>query len=161
VIQDIYNPQNLNRYAYVLNNPLKYIDPSGNEVRIYIHKTEGGRINVVMTATIEIRGTGANSTFANKIKQALEKKYKGNIGKYNVRMTADVTVRDGGKVNDPKRHQMEVKQVTEWTKSRAQVSGNEASLDSLDSEGVIAHEFAHNLGVHDERKEWGQSLNSE
>ena len=25
------NPQNLNRYSYVLNNPLKYIDPSGHD----------------------------------------------------------------------------------------------------------------------------------
>ncbi len=24
------NPQSLNRYAYVLNNPLKYTDPSGH-----------------------------------------------------------------------------------------------------------------------------------
>ena len=24
------NPQSLNRYAYTLNNPLKYIDPSGH-----------------------------------------------------------------------------------------------------------------------------------
>ena len=31
VIADIYNPQNLNRYSYVLNNPVKYTDPSGNE----------------------------------------------------------------------------------------------------------------------------------
>ncbi|MEK6862516.1 MAG: RHS repeat-associated core domain-containing protein, partial [Nanoarchaeota archaeon] len=30
VIQDVYNPQNLNRYSYVLNNPYKYNDPSGN-----------------------------------------------------------------------------------------------------------------------------------
>jgi len=30
VIQDPYNPQNLNRYSYVLNNPYKYVDPSGN-----------------------------------------------------------------------------------------------------------------------------------
>jgi len=30
VIQDTYNPQNLNRYSYVLNNPYKYVDPSGN-----------------------------------------------------------------------------------------------------------------------------------
>ncbi len=30
VIQDIYNPQDLNRYAYVRNNPYKYKDPSGN-----------------------------------------------------------------------------------------------------------------------------------
>jgi len=28
-VQDPYNPQNYNRYAYCLNNPLKYVDPSG------------------------------------------------------------------------------------------------------------------------------------
>jgi RHS repeat-associated protein len=28
-VQDPYNPQNYNRYAYCLNNPLKYTDPSG------------------------------------------------------------------------------------------------------------------------------------
>lgn len=30
IIQNIYNPQNLNRYSYVLNNPYKYNDPNGN-----------------------------------------------------------------------------------------------------------------------------------
>ncbi|MBN2074581.1 MAG: RHS repeat-associated core domain-containing protein [Dehalococcoidales bacterium] len=28
------NPQNFNRYSYCLNNPLKYIDPSGHDVEI-------------------------------------------------------------------------------------------------------------------------------
>ena len=30
VVPRIFNPQSLNRYSYCLNNPLKYIDPSGN-----------------------------------------------------------------------------------------------------------------------------------
>lgn len=30
IIQDPYNPQNLNRYSYTVNNPLKYIDPTGH-----------------------------------------------------------------------------------------------------------------------------------
>ncbi len=30
VIQDVYDPQNLNRYSYVLNNPYRYKDESGN-----------------------------------------------------------------------------------------------------------------------------------
>ena len=32
IIQDIYDPQSLNRYAYARNNPLSNIDPSGNFV---------------------------------------------------------------------------------------------------------------------------------
>jgi len=30
IIPDYYNPQSLNRYSYVVNNPLKYVDPTGN-----------------------------------------------------------------------------------------------------------------------------------
>ncbi len=31
IIPDLYNPQSLNRYSYVLNNPLRYVDPTGHE----------------------------------------------------------------------------------------------------------------------------------
>jgi RHS repeat-associated protein len=34
IIPNPANPQSLNRYSYCLNNPLKYIDPSGHEVSI-------------------------------------------------------------------------------------------------------------------------------
>lgn len=34
IITDVYNPQNLNRYAYVLNNPYKYVDPTGMIVEV-------------------------------------------------------------------------------------------------------------------------------
>lgn len=30
LLPDVYDPQSLNRYSYVRNNPLKYVDPSGN-----------------------------------------------------------------------------------------------------------------------------------
>ena len=30
IVQSFANPQSLNRYSYTLNNPLKYIDPSGH-----------------------------------------------------------------------------------------------------------------------------------
>jgi RHS repeat-associated protein len=31
IVQNYMNPQTLNRYSYCLNNPLKYVDPSGHE----------------------------------------------------------------------------------------------------------------------------------
>jgi RHS repeat-associated protein len=34
IVPDVFNPQTLNRYSYCLNNPLKYVDPSGHEVDI-------------------------------------------------------------------------------------------------------------------------------
>jgi RHS repeat-associated protein len=36
MLPDPYNPQALNRYAYVLNNPVKYTDPSGNFVQLIV-----------------------------------------------------------------------------------------------------------------------------
>jgi RHS repeat-associated protein len=36
IIPDYYNPQSLNRYSYVLNNPYKYVDPDGHDaVEVY------------------------------------------------------------------------------------------------------------------------------
>ena len=32
IVQNPGNPQSLNRYSYVLNNPLKYVDPTGLEL---------------------------------------------------------------------------------------------------------------------------------
>ena len=36
VVPSASNPQTLNRYSYCLNNPLKYIDPSGNKVSLSV-----------------------------------------------------------------------------------------------------------------------------
>ncbi|WP_431190637.1 RHS repeat-associated core domain-containing protein [Flavobacterium circumlabens] len=35
-IQDPFNTQNYNRYGYVLNNPLKYTDPSGEFINVFL-----------------------------------------------------------------------------------------------------------------------------
>lgn len=45
IIQDLYNPQNLNRYSYVINNPLRYTDPTGN---FYLRGFAGGVSNILL-----------------------------------------------------------------------------------------------------------------
>jgi len=35
-VSNPFNPQNLNRYTYCLNNPIKYIDPSGHDADVYL-----------------------------------------------------------------------------------------------------------------------------
>lgn len=46
IIQDVYDPQNLNRYAYARNNPFKYTDPSGH----FWHIALGTAIGAVIGA---------------------------------------------------------------------------------------------------------------
>lgn len=46
-IQDFFNTQNYNRYGYVLNNPLKYSDPSGEFWHIVIGAAIGGTIAAI------------------------------------------------------------------------------------------------------------------
>lgn len=48
-IQDPLNPLNHNRYAYCLNNPTKYTDPSGEFWHIIIGAAVGGVINLAIT----------------------------------------------------------------------------------------------------------------
>jgi RHS repeat-associated protein len=44
IIKDPYDPQTLNRYAYALNNPLKYEDPDGNIPLLIVPVIIGGAI---------------------------------------------------------------------------------------------------------------------
>lgn len=52
-IQDPYNTQNYNRYSYVLNNPLKYTDPSGEELISFTTAVIVGAFIAATTYTIQ------------------------------------------------------------------------------------------------------------
>jgi len=51
-VQNPYNPQNYNRYSYCYNNPLVYVDPSGESVILFTILA-GAAMNAVMQATAE------------------------------------------------------------------------------------------------------------
>jgi hypothetical protein len=55
------NPQLLNRYAYSLNNPYRYVDPDGREVTIIIQRDKYTKTSV--TGTISVTSDITNSTF--------------------------------------------------------------------------------------------------
>lgn len=64
VIQNIYNPQNLNRYSYVNNNPLTYNDPTGH----FWHIAAGAIIGAVVGAAayaINTMITGSDFSWKN------------------------------------------------------------------------------------------------
>src|SRR5690606_22910882 len=52
-VQDPFNTQNFNRYGYVLNNPLSYVDPSGEFIpllAIGVAALVGGTANLTIKA---------------------------------------------------------------------------------------------------------------
>ena len=63
-IQDIYNPQDLNRYSYVRNNPYKYVDPTGESpllVTAGIGALVGAGLGATLSAISQYRATGSIS----------------------------------------------------------------------------------------------------
>jgi len=68
VIADVYNPQNLNTYSYVLNNPYKYVDPGGDEPvlpQIGSYETFYNQLHA-FEAT-QLPGTTASQTLSNLV----------------------------------------------------------------------------------------------
>ena len=59
-IQAPYNTQNYNRYSYVLNNPLKYVDPSGYFFK-WIKKNIKAIVTVVVVVAVGVATAGIGS----------------------------------------------------------------------------------------------------
>ncbi len=61
-IPDIYNPQGLNRYSYTLNNPLVYIDPTG-EYYAYVYQYSSPVIPLIIYFPPVALVVGASAAF--------------------------------------------------------------------------------------------------
>jgi RHS repeat-associated protein len=68
------DPQTFNRYSYVNNNPLKFIDPFGREATWVIDSTAK---TLKFNCTITIWGPGANAQYATFLKNEIEDAWKG------------------------------------------------------------------------------------
>jgi RHS repeat-associated protein len=162
------DPQSWNKYAYARNNPLKYIDPSGENATVTIETDEEHKKGkVTVKATIAL-WTSNNSGLSQKDLQKAAQEYKSNIEKawsgtyeqggiqYEVSTTVDVQVYRSEKDATDSNAQ-NVLRVTEegghsGTNAASLFGGpttGEIALDAGRRNSEAAHEFTHMLGVND------------
>ena len=70
LIQEPYNPQDLNRYAFERNNPYKYTDPTGHKAKATIDEKKK---TITIEATIYTYGKGSSAKKAKKIEDKINK----------------------------------------------------------------------------------------
>jgi RHS repeat-associated protein len=67
-VQDPTNTQNFNRYGYVLNNPLKYTDPSGEKWKIKLTWSDlFASVSIVAGAALSVFGGPAGAALGTKL----------------------------------------------------------------------------------------------
>jgi RHS repeat-associated protein len=84
IVPNPMNPQTLNRYSYCLNNPLKYIDPSGHEtLEEYLNTLKNNGVDI--DPEKEAREFEASNSIGGSIRNILDanlERYKGWIDFY-------------------------------------------------------------------------------
>jgi RHS repeat-associated protein len=162
------DPQSWNKYAYVRNNPLKYIDQSGQEADVAIKTDERNK-----TGTITIKATigiwtkdsknisqDALNQAASGIKSSIDKAWSGQYEKDGITYTVktEVTVQaysteqkaiDAGSQNVVEMIKGNVSGDSVAESGRGLISSYDSGTWNIDRVGTrtIAHEFGHLLGA--------------
>ena len=156
----------LSPYTYCVNNPVKLVDPNGEEIVISMSMDENGNkvVNIVFTATLRNK-TGKDISdkdmqmYKSDIAKGIERVYgrKFDDGT-SVNVTVDIDVLSKDDFWDPlstTRHQINiVEEFTEEHAGEAEIGGGKMELLLDLCEGKVnslrrtsAHEFGHLLGL--------------
>ena len=151
IIPDYSNPQYLNRYAYALNNPLKYIDSTGHFAQV---RVDGNRVNI--TVPIIYSGNAASPSNISALNNSIQRTWSGTFGSYNV----TTTVVDGAKfienaaknygVAGAMSNYIELKQGTGTSFVSEGTTGTWYQPGQGKAEWEAAHEAGHLMGLPDQ-----------
>ena len=56
-------PQRWNRYTYAINNPLKFVDPDGRDIMLFVRNNSGGGLTNFGHVALRVHGNGYDKTF--------------------------------------------------------------------------------------------------
>lgn len=160
------DPQSWNKYAYVRNNPLRYIDPSGEKATVTITTDEAkkkGTIEIKASIAIWTKDgkiskedtTRAAREYKNNIEKAWTGSYEQNGISYDVTTTIDVQVysSENAATNSGAQNVLEVvgNGGANFVRPGSFLGRPDTGQVSLDAgqKGIAAHEFTHLLGVDD------------
>jgi hypothetical protein len=162
------DPQSWNKYAYVRNNPLKYIDQSGQEADVAIQtdeKNKTGTITIKATIGIWTKDSknisqDALNKAASGIKSSIDKAWSGQYEKdgFTYTVKTEVTVQaysterkaiDAGSQNVIEMIKGNVSGDSVAESGRGLISSYDSCTWNIDRVGTrtIAHEFGHLLGA--------------
>jgi RHS repeat-associated protein len=170
---NVNDPQSWNKYAYVRNNPLKYLDELGEKATVTIvtdEKNKKGTITIDATiAVYAMAGSNlsaeAVNNAANTIEQSIEKAWSGTYVQKGITYTVTTNITTSvasdeasgensgaqnviGLWNGPVAHDAD--SVVRPGKIFGGADSGQWNVNNLGN-GVAAHEFTHLLGV-DDRK---------
>ena len=160
------DPQSWNKYVYVRNNPLRYIDPSGEKATVRIEtdeKNKKGTIKIVASIAIWTKDKNISKDALAKasadIKTSIENAWKGQYEQKDIKfdVSADITVTVHGSESEAAKSGAQ--NVVEMFKDKPGEQSDAGRLRLFSGQdggrwginavgiGIAAHEFTHLLGV--------------